>query len=129
MATRRLQAVGPATPEVAWGRYHRVAAWPTWSPQISRVEADAERIALGVTGRVFLPGGLGLPFTVTAVNAQARSWSWVVRLGLVSLTLSHEVHAHPRGSATSLVMEGPEVVLLAYAPLAWVALTRLVARS
>lgn len=51
-----------------------------------------------------------------------------MRLGLVRLTLNHEVHAHPRGSATSLVMEGPDVVLLAYAPFAWVALHKLVYR-
>lgn len=129
MATRRLEAIGTASPEVAWGRYLQIEAWPTWSPQISRVTASAERLGVGVTGRVYLPGGLGLPFTVTAVNAQARSWSWVVRLGLVKLTMNHEVHAHTRGSATSLVLEGPDVVLLAYVPLAWVALHKLVARS
>lgn len=128
MATRRLEAIGTASPEVAWGRYLQIAAWPTWSPQISRVTASAERIGGGLTGRVYLPGGLGLPFTITAVNAQARSWSWVVRLGLVKLTMNHEVHAHTRGSVASLVMEGPDVVLLAYVPLAWVALHKLVAR-
>ena len=129
MATRRLEAVGTASAEVAWGRYLQIAAWPTWSPQIRRVRASGERLGVGVTGRVYLPGGLGLPFTITAVNAQARSWSWVVRLGLVKLTLNHEVRAHARGSATSLVMEGPDVLLLAYTPLAWVALHKLVARA
>jgi hypothetical protein len=128
MATRRLEAVGPASPEVAWGRYLQIAAWPTWSPQIARVTASAERLGVGVIGRVHLPGGLGLPFTITAVNAQARSWSWVVRLGLVRLTLHHEVRSHARGSATSLTMEGPDLLLLAYTPLAWVALHKLVAR-
>lgn len=94
MGTRRLEAVGTASPEVAWGRYLQIAAWPTWSPQIRRVQSSAERLAVGVVGPVYLPGGLGLPFTITAVNAQARSWSWVVRLGLVRLTLNHEVRAH-----------------------------------
>ena len=128
MATRRLEAVGAASAEDAWDRYRRIAAWPTWSPQIRRVAASAEQIGPGVTGRVYFPGGLSLPFIVTAVDAPARTWGWVVRLGPVSLTLTHEVRAHPRGSATSLVMEGPDAILLAYTPLAWVALRKLVAR-
>ena len=128
MATRRLEAAGAASAEDAWERYRTIAAWPSWSPQIRRVAASAEQIGPGVTGRVHLPGGLGLPFTITAVDARARTWSWVVRLGPVPLTLTHEVREHPRGSATELVMEGPDVILLAYTPLAWVALRKLVAR-
>jgi len=127
MATHRLAAAGPAEPAVAWQRYAEVAAWPTWSPHIVSTEADAEQIAPGVTGRVHVVGGLRLPFTVTAVDAPHHRWSWVVALGPVALTLHHEVRDHPLGSATVLVMEGPRPVLLAYAPLAWVALRRLVA--
>ena len=128
MTTRRLSAVGTAEPAVAWERYAVIDAWPTWSPQIVGVETAAERIALGVSGRVHVVGGLRLPFAVTAHDEQARTWSWVVRLGPVAMTLNHEVHAEPRGSGTVLVMEGPDPVLLGYAPLAWVALRRLVAR-
>ena len=128
MATRRLRAHGAAHPDVAWERYDLIALWPTWSPQIRRVRADAPRIALGVRGTVGVPGGLGLPFTVTAVDPAARTWSWVVHLGPVVMTLNHEVHADGPGSGTLLVMEGPDPVLLAYAPIAWVALRRLVAR-
>lgn len=127
MATRRLQAIGAARPEVAWGRYLQIAAWPTWSPQILSVETEAARIALGVTGTVHALGGLRLPFTITAVNQQARSWSWLVRWGPVSMTLNHEVHPHARGCRTVLSMEGPGLVLLGYAPAAWLALQRLVA--
>ena len=128
MATRRLSAVGSAEPALAWQRYAELGAWPTWSPQIIGVESSAARIALGVCGRVHVLGGLRLPFTITAHDERARTWSWVVRLGPVAMTLNHEVHAHPRGSGTVLVMEGPDPVLLGYAPLAWVALRRLVAR-
>ena len=128
MTTRRLRAVGTAEPAVAWHRYADIGAWSTWSPQIVGVETTAARIALGVGGRVRVVGGLCLPFTITAHDEQARTWSWVVRLGPVAMTLNHEVHAHPRGSGTVLVMEGPDPVLLGYAPLAWVALRRLVAR-
>ena len=128
MATHRLAAAGAAEPAVAWQRYVEIAAWRTWSPHILTTEADAGQIAVGVSGRVHVVGGLRLPFTVTAVDAPQRRWSWVVRLGPVALTLHHAVRPHPRGSATLLVMEGPRPLLLAYAPLAWVALRRLVAR-
>lgn len=128
MGTRRLSAVGAADPALAWERYADPGAWPTWSPQILGVETTARRIALGVQGRVRVPGGLRLPFTVTACDEEARTWSWVVRLGPVALTLNHAVHPHRRGSGAVLSMEGPDAVLLAYAPLAWVALRRLVAR-
>lgn len=128
MAVRRLSARGDASPAVAWERFDRIVLWPTWSPQIWRVEADAPRIAPGVHGTVVLPGGLGLPFTVTAVDLPARTWSWVVRLGPVTMTLNHEVHPDAAGSGTLLGMEGPDPVLLGYSPLAWLALRRLVAR-
>ena len=128
MALRRLHAVGAADPEVAWRRYVEIAAWRSWSPQILRTDADAAEIAVGVGGTVHALGGLRLRFTITAVDPAARTWSWVVRLGPVAMTLTHEVHRHPRGSGTLLLMEGAAPVLLAYAPLAWVALRRLVAR-
>ncbi|WP_375423237.1 SRPBCC family protein [uncultured Friedmanniella sp.] len=128
MAVRRLRARGQASPAVVWERYERIALWPTWSPQIWRVEADAPRIGAGVHGTVVVPGGLGLPFTVTAVDPAARSWTWVVRLGPVALTLTHAVQAAAVGSGTTLMMEGPGALLLGYAPVAGVALRRLVAR-
>ena len=66
MTTRRLSAVGAAEPAVAWERYAVIGAWPTWSPQIVGVETAAERIALGVSGRVHVVGGLRLPFGAMA---------------------------------------------------------------
>jgi hypothetical protein len=128
MATRRLHARGSADPALAWRRYVEIDAWRTWSPHILRVDADAGRIAVGVSGRVHVVGGLRVPFTITEVDAARRTWSWIARLGPVRLTLHHGVRPHPRGSATDLGMEGPDAVLIAYAPLAWLALRRLVAR-
>ncbi len=129
MSVRRLTAEGPAPAGVTWERYAEIARWPDWSPQIVGVEADAERIARGVTGTVHAFGGLRLRFTVTDVDPVGRRWSWLVRLGPVRMNLHHEVHAVPGGgSGTSLVLEGPAPVVTGYAPLAWVALQRLVAR-
>jgi len=128
MATRRLSAHGAAEPSVAWRRYLEVGAWRTWSPHIVNVDATAHQIAVGVSGRVHVVGGLRVPFTVTEVDPRRCTWSWIARLGPVPLTLHHAVRAQGRGSATDLTMEGPDAVLVSYAPLAWVALRRLVAR-
>jgi hypothetical protein len=129
MSVRRLAAEGPAPAGVVWQRYAEIARWPSWSPQIVRVDADAERIARGVTGTVHAFGGLRLGFTITDVDPVARRWSWLVRLGPVRMNLHHEVHAVPGGgSATGLALEGPAAVVAVYAPLAWLALQKLVAR-
>lgn len=127
MAVRRLEARGPAPVEEVWDRYATLARWPEWSPQISRVEAGADRLALGVRGRVWLVGVLSLPFTVTSCRPEDRIWSWRVRLGPVTLDLEHAVHPAGSGARTTLAMTGPAVVLAPYAPLAQVALRRLCA--
>ena len=128
MSTVRLRATGAAAPAVAWERYAVLAAWPTWAPHLTGADASAPRLATGVSGRVHVLGLLRLPFTVTAADHPSRRWSWVVRLGPLRLALEHGVDPHPRGSRTWLVMHGPTAVLLAYVPIAWVALRRLVAR-
>lgn len=136
-----LRASGPVAPDVAWQRYARFELWPTWSPQIRRVEVAATELAPGVRGVVRGPLGLAVAFTVDAVDAggvgddggpRARTWSWTVqpigpvRLG-VRLHLDHAVLATPDGgSLTTLDVSGPTVVVMAYAPLALVALRRLV---
>ena len=130
MTTVTLSARGTAPVELAWERYARPTLWSTWSPQIWRVEATADRIAAGVTGTVRAVGGLPIRFTVLAVDERARTWSWRVRLGPVTMTLDHAVrpdasHA-PDGSATDLRVDGPALIVLGYAPIARLALGRLV---
>lgn len=128
MATVRLSATGGAAADLAWRRYAEIGLWRTWAPHLTGADASGARIAAGVTGRVHVLGLLRLPFTVTDVDDPRRRWSWVVRLGPLRLALEHGVDVHPRGSRTWLVMSGPAPVLLSYAPLAWLALRRLVAR-
>ena len=67
---------------------------------------------------------------VQAAPSQHKAFVWLEAGHGWELLTEHgyEVHAEPRGSGTVLVMEGPDPVLLGYAPLAWVALRRLVAR-
>jgi hypothetical protein len=73
----------------------------------------------------YLPPGLA--FRVLAVDARARTWSWRVQLGPLALVLEHGVREPTHGgSETWLRMSGPMPLLLSYAPLAQLALRRLV---
>jgi hypothetical protein len=84
------------------------------------------------------PLGLGVPFRILHVeddDPARRWWTWEVRLpGLrvpgLTLRLEHEVEPRaPReggGTLTRLRIHGPTPVVLAYRPLAALALKRLV---
>ena len=128
-----LHARGPLAPDLVWQRYARFDRWPTWSPQIRRVEVAEHELAAGVRGVVRGPLGLAVDFTVENVDERARTWSWTVspvgpvRLPGVRLHLHHAVVALPDGgSLTTLDVGGPTAVVMAYAPVALVALRRLV---
>jgi len=126
-STLTLHASGPVAPGEAWDRYLRTERWSQWAPQIRDVESDAPLIAAGVTGRVRAPLGIAVPFRVTEVDDAARRWSWTVRVGPIALVLLHWVSDGPDGgSTTGLRMRGPLPVLAGYAPLAQLALSRLV---
>jgi hypothetical protein len=61
-----------------------------------------------------------------SVHELRRMWSRRARSGPVALTLHHAVLSVPEGSQTNLEIEGPALAVLLYAPLARVALRRLV---
>ncbi|HSK26424.1 MAG TPA: SRPBCC family protein [Jiangellales bacterium] len=130
--TITLEARGDASPDTVWERYAEPARWPGWSPQIRRVELDGrrDRLAPGLTGAVHSYGPVPVRFTVSAVDEDARTWSWTVSVGPVHLALDHSVapddRVDGRGTLTTLAAHGPWPVLLAYAPLARLALGRLV---
>jgi hypothetical protein len=120
-------ASGPLAPDRVWERYAVPDLWSTWSPQISRVDATTSRIAPGTTGIVHGPLGVQVPFEVLDVDEAERRWTWRVRTALVTLALVHSVIARPDGgSDTGLEISGPAPVVLAYAPVAQLALRRLV---
>jgi Polyketide cyclase / dehydrase and lipid transport len=129
MALRRVEARGPAPVEEVWDRYATIARWPEWSPQITRVEASADRLALGVRGTVYAVGVLPLAFSVTSCRPEDRTWSWQVRLGPVTLDLDHAVFPAGSGSRSTVSLAGHVLVVTAYAPLAQLALRRLCAES
>lgn len=130
MVSVTLHARGPASPGIAWERYADPQRWSSWAPQIQRVEASTPRLAAGTTGTVH--AGLlarptvPVPFVVLDVDEAARRWSWRVRLGPLGLTLEHGVDAEAAGASTFLRVRGPAPLVLAYAPLARLALHRLV---
>ena len=127
MTTLTLHATGPETPAEVWERYAVPARWPEWAPQITGVELPAARLAAGVRGRVRGPLGVTLPFVVETVDETARRWSWTVSFGPVRLHLLHWVSERPDGgSTTGLRVTGPAPLVVGYAPLAHLAIGRLV---
>ena len=85
------------------------------------------RLVAGVRGRVRGPLGVALPFVVDTVDESARRWSWTVSLGPVQLHLLHWVTEGPDGgSTTGLRVSGPAPLVVGYAPLAQLAIGRLV---
>ncbi len=128
-----VRASGPASVEEVWSRYVTPDRWPQWSPQIRGVEGvePSRPVAAGTIGRVRGPMGVTVPFKVTEVDADARRWTWRVRLGGLDLSLEHGVDPVGDGPGDAhaqawVRIAGPAPVVLAYAPLARVALSRLV---
>ncbi len=123
-------ATGTASPDVAWDRYVHPALWPTWSPQITSVDATDETLRPGTTGTVHGPLGVAVSFRILDVDHEKRSWSWEVEAVGITLTLHHGVQLSNAkklgGSATTLVIDGPAPIVVGYAPLARIALGRLV---
>ena len=126
LRTLTLRARGPVDPGIAWERYARPELWPTWSPQIAGVESSAERIGPGVTGTVRAIGGLRVGFRIDAVDEIARSWSWRAGVGPVRVRLDHIVRPASGGTETTLRIHLPPALAVLYAPLAQLALHRLV---
>jgi hypothetical protein len=127
MTTVTLHASGPEAPAEVWERYAVPARWSQWAPQITGVDVPVDRLTAGARGRVRGPAGLAVPFVVDTVDEATRRWSWTVVLGPLRLHLLHWVADSPDGgSTTGLRISGWAPVVLAYAPLARLAIGRLV---
>ncbi|MFF3485640.1 SRPBCC family protein [Streptomyces sp. NPDC002701] len=115
MATLNLRAAGPAPVGTVWRRYTDFQQWPDWSPQIRAVHTDTAYIAPGARGSVEPVLGPAVAFVIEDVDHERRSWSWRVRL-------LHDVRPRRGGTGTGagaetrLVMQGPLLALVAYAP-------------
>jgi hypothetical protein len=104
-----------------WEAYADPSRWSTWAPQIRAVR-PLERLRTGLSGEVEGLAGLRVRFEVTEVDEAAGRWTWRVHLGPAALTIEHEV----ADGRTAIVLDGPAPVVVAYAPVARLALSRLV---
>ena len=123
-----ISAEGPAPTSDVWRRYSRPALWPGWAPQIRRVVTDAEVVAPEVTGTVHGPLLLRIPFRILAVDPERQRWTWRVGVGPLGVVLDHGVDpARAGGSRAWARVHAPTLLVAPYAPLARLALRRLVA--
>ncbi len=119
----RISAAGAATTEQVWLRYVTPELWPTWAPQLRRVTCADSRIRAGSRGTAYGPALLRVPFQVLVVDDVERRWAW--RVGWpIGITMEHGVDEDQQGGASAWVDLPP--ALLAYAPVARLALRRLV---
>ena len=126
-------ACGSGPPEQVWAAFATPSAWPSWAPQIRDVRCPRpdEPVRPGLRGTVVGPAGVGVPFEVTAVDLERRRWTWRVQVAQVAVVVDHGVAVDPRdgpGHGRTCVwarITAPLPVVLAYAPLARLALARL----
>jgi uncharacterized protein YndB with AHSA1/START domain len=111
-----------APADAVWRVLTDLEAWPRWGVTVSRAELDGNVLTLGVSGRVWTPVGLPLPFEITEF-VPGRSWGW--RVAGVSAT-RHGVD--PDGAGCRVWMSAP-VWAPAYLPVLAIALRRIDAIS
>jgi len=76
----------------------------------------------GLEGSVTGLLGVRVRSRVTSVDVEAGRWAWEVRAGVVRLRIDHEVDY----GRAAITIDGPAPAVLAYAPVARLALSRLV---
>jgi hypothetical protein len=108
-----------APPETVWDLLIDLEAWPKWGLTVSRAELDdGDLLTLGVSGRVWTPVGVPLPFTITEF-VPGRSWAWQV----AGVPATHH-GVDPDGDGCRVWMSAP-VWAPAYLPVLSLALRRI----
>ena len=125
MSSLTVRAHGPARASDVWEAYADPQRWPEWAPHIRRVEAVG-RLRPGQVGRVWSVVPAPVSFEVTDVDAKRRRWSWLAMIGPLRMRFDHGVDSRDGGSGSWLTMHGPLPLLMIYAPVARLALHRLV---
>jgi len=83
-----LRATGPLPADAPWESYADLDRWSHWAPQISGVSVAGghpSRLHEGLRGTVRAAGLGHVPFEALAVDEAARTWSWRVRVGPITL--------------------------------------------
>ena len=122
----RIEASGLRQVDQVWADYLNPSAWPTWAPQIRAVLGTTDPIEEGDRGVVHGPLLLRVPFRIVSVDESARRWTWRVGIGPLSVVLDHGVDETATGSCAWADVHAPRLAVLAYSPLARLALRRLV---
>lgn len=120
------RARGSAPADVVWARYTEPERWPSWAPHMKRADYPYPRVTPGTFGRVYAYGGFSMPFSIDAVDEQARTWDWSVYLGSLRIELQHGVETKGSRTAAWASIGLPLPLALGYAPVATLALRRLV---
>lgn len=132
-----VSATGPASEATVWARYVQPQLWPSWAPHIHAVDYPHALLAPDTRGQLLGPAGVRLDFSIDAVDELSRFWSWTVSRRLPTSTvgfraqvrMDHGVERGAAGSRAWVRMHLLAPVALLYAPIARVALTRLVSQS
>lgn len=106
-----------ASPTAAWDLLTDTRRWSDWGPSVRAVDCEPTYIEEGTTGRVRIPGGVWLPFEITA----CREYRWTWRVAKVPAT-GHFVESD--GGGCRVGFELP-VVGAGYAPVCARALGRI----
>lgn len=126
--TLTISATGDASPDEAWRGFAFPTQWSSWAPQIQSVEGLSSPIKPGDRGIVRGPAGAHVSVHITAVQHDQRSWSWQVRTPIGLVRMDHRVTPRGDGARASTTVHVPCAVAACYAPIAWVAMRRLVTR-
>ena len=121
-----VSAKGAASPEEVWARYTQPERWPTWAPHMKRAIYPYPRIVEGTFGRVYAYGGFSLPFSIDALDADGWTWGWSVYVAGQRIELKHGVVAGASHTRAWVSIGLPLPIALGYAPIAKLALRRLV---
>src|ERR1700710_1874423 len=111
MSSMTVRASGPASAPTVWEAYADPQRWSEWAPHIRRVDAIG-RLRPGLEGRVIYPVLPRVSFSVTAVDAKSRRWSWGAVFGPFRMSFDHGVDSQASGSGTWLTMHGPLPLLV-----------------
>lgn len=121
-----ISATGDRPLEEVWARYVRPELWSAWAPQIRSVQCADEVVAAGSRGTVRGPALIRVPFVVESVDLEARRWTWRAGVGPLGVRMEHGVEDTGDGVRAWARIHLPAVVALPYAPIARIALRRLV---
>lgn len=123
-----VEAIGPAPAGAVWERYMDPTRWSSWAPQIDGVEYSEQRLTADTTGRVRGPMWTHVDFEIVSVDEAEWTWTWNAwfQFRALSLVLTHGVASRPDGCRTWVTIRGSRALIVPYAPVAKLALMRLV---